>query len=102
MRQAMVLGFVLMIPTAGALADGVETAMIVAPGSRVRVTRSQPESKRLVGTIVSEDEASLTLDIDGRHQKVTVPRNAVARLERSAGDGANVDEEPAEAPSREA
>jgi hypothetical protein len=80
------------------LPDGLaEDNASVRPGSRVRITTSAGGSKRLIGTIVAEDEASLTLETAGHRETMTVPRTALMTVEvsrrrsqrgRGAGRGA--------------
>lgn len=55
----------------------------VAPGSRVRLTAQSVSGKRLVGTVVGLDEATLTLQRQGAKETLQVPRGAITTLEVS-------------------
>lgn len=59
----------------------------VLPGSRIRITTSQP-SRRMTGTLVGIDGDSLRLAV-GKRDTVGVPVAAVTRLEESRGRRAN-------------
>ena len=72
--------FALSNVTTGLLAEDQSPA---APGSRVRITAPSVAAKPLIGTIVAEDDDSLTIEVHGRRETVGVPRSALTKLEVS-------------------
>jgi hypothetical protein len=55
----------------------------VAPGLRVRLTAPSVSGKRLVGTVVALDDATLTLQRQGGQETLQVPRGAMTTTEVS-------------------
>jgi hypothetical protein len=55
----------------------------VAPGLRVRLTAPSVSGKRLVGTVVGLDEATLTLQRQGGKETLKIPRGAITTIETS-------------------
>jgi len=55
----------------------------VAPGLRVRLTAPSVSGKRLVGTVVGLDDATLTLQREGGKETLQVPRGAITTTEVS-------------------
>jgi hypothetical protein len=55
----------------------------VATGLRVRLTAPSVSGKRLVGTVVGLDEATLTLQRQGGKETLQVPRGAITTIETS-------------------
>jgi len=55
----------------------------VAPGLRVRLTAPSVSGKRLIGTVVGLDEATLTLQRQGGKETLQLPRGAITTVETS-------------------
>jgi hypothetical protein len=57
----------------------------LAPGMRVRILTPGNVDNALVGTINALDDRNIRLDVQGRSEPITVPRERIARLALSAG-----------------
>jgi len=57
----------------------------LAPGMRVRILAPGNVDKALVGTIDTLDDRSISLEVQGRAERLTVPRERITRLDLSAG-----------------
>ncbi len=77
-RRAALSSLVLVLLS---LSEPAAAETVTPAGPRVRVTAPSHLASRLVGTLIAEDTDSLRIAVGTR--VVTVPRNAVARLEFS-------------------
>lgn len=57
----------------------------LTPGMRVRVSAPDISPSKLVGTIIRVDDQSVTIDVPGRSEPVSVLREKIARLDVSEG-----------------
>jgi len=80
-RRSVVVG--LMAVLVGVEAAAADEAASPALGTRVRVTAPRVLGKRVVGTLVGLDAATLTLQPKGSTRTIEVPRAAITRLEAS-------------------
>jgi hypothetical protein len=80
-RCFLVVGLIaVVVGVRGAQADELGP---VAPGSRVRLTAPSVSGKRLVGTVLGLDDATLTLQRQGGKETLQVPRGAITTIEVS-------------------
>jgi uncharacterized protein YcfJ len=70
--------------------DAAPPGFPVAVGQRVRLLAPNLDPKPLSGSVVALDERSLTVRTTGRDEPVRVPREAIAKLEVSAGRGSRI------------
>src|SRR5688572_6447875 len=81
MRRSLAVGLVAGLVGAGAArADEPSPA---APGPRVRLATTTVSGHRLIGTLVAQDEATLTVQPQGAKGAITVPRRAITKIEVS-------------------
>ncbi len=72
-------------------AAGEETQLPqLAPGMRVRILAPATADQALVGTIAALDDRNIRLEVQGRGEALTVPRERITRLELSAGPRSRV------------
>jgi hypothetical protein len=57
----------------------------LTPGMRVRILTPGISPSKVVGTINSVDDQSVTIDVPGRAEPVSVPREKIARVDVSSG-----------------
>jgi hypothetical protein len=57
----------------------------LAPGMRVRILAPGSLDKALVGAIDTLDDRNIRLEVEGRAEPITVPRERITRLDLSAG-----------------
>ena len=57
----------------------------LTPGMRVRVLAPDNSPSRIVGTVNRVDDQSVTINVPGRSEPVSVSRGKIARLDVSAG-----------------
>jgi hypothetical protein len=70
------------VPAAG---EDAPLDLSLAPGMRVRVLAPDVSRSKVVGTITMVDEQSVTIDVPGRSEPLSVLREKIARLDVSAG-----------------
>ena len=84
-RRSMVVA--LMASLVGVTAAPADEASPAGPGPRVRLTAPTVSGKRLIGTLVRLDEATLTLQQEGAKATLIVPRGSITRIELSRHRG---------------
>jgi hypothetical protein len=57
----------------------------LTPGTRIRVLAPDISPSKIVGTVKSVDDQSVTIDVPGRSEPVSVLRGKIARLDVSEG-----------------
>jgi hypothetical protein len=80
-RRSSAVGLVVALTGTGAVSAHDAPAVTVGP--RVRVTAPAVSGKRLVGTLLAMDEATLTIGLQDGKGVREVPRRAVTRIEVS-------------------
>ena len=85
-RRALA-GMLVAWPLAAAPAFAGDMAQPEAPvqGTRVRISAPGITEAAVVGTVRTLDEGTITIDVAGRGEQLTVPRERISRLEVSAG-----------------
>ncbi|MGP0083292.1 MAG: hypothetical protein ACLP0B_06670 [Steroidobacteraceae bacterium] len=68
-----------------AAGEDAPTPLSLTPGMRVRVLALEHSPNKVVGTINRVDDQSLTIDVPGRSEPVSVLREKIARLDVSSG-----------------
>lgn len=81
MRRSLAVGLVAGLVGAGAAQGDEPTG--AGSGPRVRLTAPAVSGKRLIGTLVRQDDATLTLQRQGAKETMAVPRAAITRIEVS-------------------
>jgi hypothetical protein len=72
--------------TAASAADGdAPLLQSLAPGMRVRILAPEVSPHKVIGTVQRVSEDSVTLDVPGRNEPVSVLREKIARLDVSEG-----------------
>ena len=66
-------------------ADGEVLLQSVAPGMRVRILAPEVSPHKVIGTVQRVSEDSVTLDVPGHNEPVSVLREKIARLDVSEG-----------------
>ena len=84
MSRSLVVGLVVLVAGAHSAQAGDPSG--AGSGPRVRLTAPTLSGKRLIGTLVRQDDATLTLQREGA-EALTVPRAAITRIEVSRHRG---------------
>jgi hypothetical protein len=72
--------------TSKSAADGdAQLLQSLTPGMRVRIQAPEVSASNVIGTINQVSEDSVTLDVPGRNEPVSILREKIARLDVSAG-----------------
>jgi hypothetical protein len=67
-------------------ADGdVPLQQSLTPGMRIRILAPDLSPSKLIGTVHQVSDSSVTLDVPGRHEPVSILREKIARLDVSDG-----------------
>ena len=66
-------------------AEDAPSDLSLTPGMRVRVLAPDISPSKVVGTISRVDDQSVTIDVPGRSEPISVLREKIARLDVSAG-----------------
>jgi hypothetical protein len=66
-------------------ADGDVLLQSVAPGMRVRILAPDLSSSKIIGTVQKVSDSSVTLEVPGRNEPVSILREKIARLDVSEG-----------------
>jgi hypothetical protein len=80
---AMTIVSLFAVPTAAVADDAMSPSL--APGTRVRILAPDAFPGKLVGTIKSVNDQSVTLDVPDRAAPVSVLREKIVRMDVSAG-----------------
>jgi hypothetical protein len=68
-----------------AAAEDAPSDLSLTPGMRVRVLAPDMSPSKVVGTISRVDDQSVTIDVPGRSEPISVLREKIRRLDVSAG-----------------
>jgi hypothetical protein len=67
-------------------ADGdAQLPQSISPGMRVRILAPEVSPSKIIGTVNRVSDGSMTLDVPGRNEPVSILREKIARLEVSGG-----------------
>src|SRR5688572_24199970 len=81
MRRSVVVG--LMAGLVGASPARADEPSGPGSSPRVRITSPSVSGHRVIGTLVGQDDATLTLRAQGAEGTITVPRRAITKMEVS-------------------
>lgn len=74
--------------TSVSAADGdVPLPQSLMPGMRVRILAPDASPRKIIGTVEQVSDDSVTLDVPGRNEPVSILREKIARLDVSGGPG---------------
>lgn len=72
--------------TSASAADGdVPLQQSITPGMRVRILAPEVSPRKVIGTVEKVSDDSVTLDVRGRNEPVSILREKIARLDVSGG-----------------
>jgi hypothetical protein len=75
----------LALPSTSAAGDDTTLPLSLTPGTRIRIQAPEVFPGRVVGTVNSVSADSVTIDVPGRPEPVSVLREKIARLDVSGG-----------------
>jgi hypothetical protein len=82
-RGALVMLF---LSASASAADGdAQLQQSIAPGMRVRILAPEVSPSKVIGTVKQVSGDSLTIDLPGRDEPISILREKIARLEVSGG-----------------
>jgi len=79
------LAMTCLFASASSAGDDAPVDLSLTPGMRVRVLALDISPRKVVGTIERVDDQSVTIDVPGRSEPVSVLREKIARLDVSVG-----------------
>jgi hypothetical protein len=71
--------------TSASAADGDVPLQSLTPGMRVRILAPELSPSKLIGTVHQVSDNSVSLDVPGRNEPVSILREKIARLDVSEG-----------------
>jgi hypothetical protein len=75
----------LSLASASAFAEDVPLLQSLTPGMRVRILAPGVTPSRIIGTVDRVSDDSVTLDVPGRNEPISILREKIARLDVSEG-----------------
>jgi hypothetical protein len=76
---------ILAVGSASAAGEDATLQQSLAPGMRIRIQAPEVFPGKIIGTIHSLNDESVTIDVPGRSEPVAVLREKIARLDESDG-----------------